>query len=392
MKTIPSNLSPRGWALLVLAGGSTLAIPFFKGSSSDGKYSTVSTSPANKPDENNPTFNKAMNVGVTPSPQPKPLINSQFQAQASLPNVPKVDSPSPKKVMAQVLESSSEHTSAAPTKPALINQPERRTTTQASTAGGSSSGLDDTRNAVLGMSSQNKTGQVDELPKPAASSRTEGDRADTSVVVSQPRSKDPSTATPVPTEFPSWAKKPSLLDSLLNGKPSSSEQDTLDARKPTSFQTWADNNPDGVTKIAPTDSADRYTPFGQVDQNISLTKTDSTAQVRWPDEDPRTAVAVAQPPKLVGRDAMIRDPEKLQSPSSTRSPAVLSATVSSANTLPGTGSTSPGKEFGKAPSTITQPRFGEQPKNVEKPRASLRSQLPPNEQQIIRQPSLKADR
>ncbi len=391
MKTIPSNLSPRGWALLVLAGGSTLAIPFFKGSSPDGKYSTVSTASANKPEENNPSFNLTANAGATPSPHSRPLINSQFQPQASLHTVPTVDSPSTNKPIAQVLESS-ENSNTASHKPALINQPERRTTTQASTTGGRPGGLDDTRNAVLGISSQNKTGQVDELPKPAASSRTEGYRADTSVVVSQPRSKDPSTATPVATEFPSWAKKPSLLDSLLNGKPSSSEQDALDARKPTSFQTWADNNPDGVSAIAPADSADRYTPFGQVDQNISLTTTDSAAQVSWPDEDPRTAVAVVQPPKLVGRDAMIRDPEKLQSPSSTRSPAVLSATVSSANTLPGTGSTSLGKEFGKAPATITQPRFGEQPKTVEKPRASLRSQLPPDEQQIIRQPALKADR
>lgn len=392
MKTIPSNLSPRGWALLVLAGGSTLAIPFFKGSSSDGKYSTISTSPANKPEEKTPSFNLSANAAIASSPQTKPLTSSQSQPQASLPSVAKVDSPSLNKPITQVLESSREHSNTASTKPSLINQPERRTTTQASAAVGPPSGLDDTRNAKLEMSSPKKAGQVEELPKP-----TVGNRADTNVVVSQPRRKEQPTATPVPTEFPSWAKKPSLLDSLLNGKPASTEQDTLDARKPTSFQTWADNNTQGVPAIAPVDS-DRYTPFGQVDQNISLTTTDSTAEVRWPDEDPRTAVAIVKPPKLVGRDAMIRDPEKLQSPSSTRSPAILSATVSSATALPGpgSGSTSPGKEFGKefgkAPATINQPRFGEQPKTVEKPRASLRSQLPPDEQQIIRQPSLKGDR
>lgn len=387
MKTIPANLSPRGWALLVLAGGSTLAIPFFKGSSSAGKYSSVSTSPSNKPDEKAPHFNLNLNAGVSSSPQSKPLTSSQPKPQSAQSIGSTIDSTSPNIVVAQVLENSPKHSSTAITEPGLINQPERRTTTTASTAGGRPDGLDDTRNTELGMSSQNKTGQVEELPKPAPSNR-----ADASVVVSQPRRKDPSTATPVATEFPSWAKKPSLLDSLLTGKPSTSEQDTLDARKPTSFQTWADNNPGGVSAIGPVDSADRYTPFGQVDQNISLTTTDSTAQVSWPDEDPRTAVAIVPPPKLVGRDAMIRDPEKLQSPSSTRSPAVLSATVSSATALPGTGSTSHGMEFGKATTTITQPRFGEQPKTVEKPRASLRSQLPPDQQQIIRQPSLKAER
>lgn len=393
MKTIPSNLSPRGWALLVLAGGSTLAIPFFKGSSSDGKYSSVSTSPSNKPEENNTTFNKAMNVGLTQSPQSKPLTGSPSQAQLSQSAVPRVDSPSPNKVATQDVASSAEHPSLPGTMPALINQPERRTATQASTAGGTS-GIDTSRNAARntardatsGLSSQKAIGQVEELPKPAV-----GNRVDTSVVVSQPKSKDQSTATSVATELPSWAKKPSLLDSLLNGQPGSPEHDTLEARKPTSFQTWSDNNPDGVTANKPVDSADRYTPFGQADKSISLTTTDSTTQMHWPDEDPRTAVAVVQPPKLVGRDAMIRDPEKLQSPSSTRSPAVLSATVSSAAVLPATEST-PRKEFGKTPTTITQPRFGEQPKTAEKPRALLRSQLPPDDQQIIRQPSLKADR
>ncbi len=390
MKTIPSNLSPRGWALLVLAGGSTLAIPFFKGSSSNGKYSTVSTSPLNKPEEKTLALNlsASASAGATTSPQSKSLTSSQSPIQLNQPAVPLVDSPSLNKVIPQAVESSSEHSNAASLKPALINQPERRNSTQASAVGGRPSALDASHNAAASLSPQSASGQVEELPKPASGSRIE-----TNKVVSQPRSNAQSNAAPVDTEFPSWAKKPSLLDSLLNGQTSSPEKESLEARKPTSFQTWADNDPDGVGATPPADSADRYTPFGQVDQNISLTTGgDSTAQVRWPDEDPRTAVAIVQPPKLVGRDAMIRNPEKLQAPASTRPPAVLSATVSSATALPGTGSTSPGKEFGKAPTTITQPRFGEQPKTVEKPRALLRSQLPPDEQQIIRQPSLRADR
>ncbi len=387
MKTIPSNLSPRGWALLVLAGGSTLAIPFFKGSSSDSKYSTVSTSLSTKPEEKSLALNLSASAGATTSPQSKSLTSSQSPMQLNRPAVPPVDSPSLSKVIPQAVESSSEHTNAASLKPALINQPERRTSTQASAEGGRSSTIDASHKATASQSSHKAPGQVEELPKPASDNKI-----DTNNVVSQPRSNAQSNAAPVDTEFPSWAKKPSLLDSLLNGQTSSPEKDILEARKPTSFQTWADNNPDGVRAIPPADSADRYTPFGQVDKNISLTTGDPTAEVRWPDEDPRTAVAIVQPPKLVGRDAMIRDPEKLQPPASTRSPAVLSATVSSANTLPGTGSTSTSKEFGKAPATITQPKFGEQPKTVEKPRALLRSQLPPDEQQIIRQPSLRADR
>jgi hypothetical protein len=186
---------------------------------------------------------------------------------------------------------------------------------------------------------------------------------------------------------------PSLLDTLVASKSVASkstagqsagtgEHFSPEARKPSPYRAWTAQDNLGAATNVPAVPTDRYSPFRDPDEIPLAEHNPTRVPTSWPDEDPRTAVAPATVERLVGRDAIIRDPKVLEA-----LPEQIGRTVvhPSANSR-----TSPSL---RENNMLVQPKFG-QPESVinssskAQVGAALRSQLPPDEQQYIRQPKL----
>ncbi|MFO0942417.1 MAG: hypothetical protein U0930_16895 [Pirellulales bacterium] len=343
MKIVPSNLSPSGWAALVLAGGCLLAIPFFKRPTE--QYAGVEDMPARK------TYSRVQ-------------ANSNFSNDVAASN--QTTSATTKSASsASAVRSSSTTEPSANANLDIVDRVSAANQTQATSA------------RVVERPSIARA-SIDTLPPPAGTPNLQSSTDAFSAVA------------PLNAEFPEWAKKPSLLDSVLSGKDSSVKlPENAPARKPSSFHSWADQSGnDVIQKEVP--SVDRHTPFGSLHENASLTTQNAESKVQWPDEDPRAAVPMPKPPeRLVGRDAVIRDPALLAAPQNLpntgdatgrgiagRAPAVLSSSTAD-------------RFRTDAGSLIVQPQFGQNPTGGARSTASLRKHLPPDDQMIIRQPRLK---
>lgn len=375
MKIVPSKLSPRGWALLVLVGGCLLAIPFFKSPAEPPKYMTASDAPFRKASSGNERVAPSTSVTAatdriasataTSTSATQPASNSDLEN-------------SHRKMVVRSVAPTSDQSSPANS---LRDDP---------------SASRPQSHSVAEPSPSIARASIDTLPPPVSSARRLGEGSE---VVQQQSQNNFSDVAPLNAEYPAWAKKPSLLDAVLSGKDSTPQlPDTVAARKPSSFQTWADD-PSGEAIQKEDSSVDRYTPFGSLRQNASLTPQNSPSKFQWPDEDPRVAVPMPKPAeRLVGRDAVIRDPERLAKPSNStrvsnsvesggslgRPPAVLSSNTPGNGFQAGTD-----RIQSAAGDLILQPQFGQSSVGGARSTASLRKHMPPEEQLIIRQPRLK---
>lgn len=118
------------------------------------------------------------------------------------------------------------------------------------------------------------------------------------------------TVEPAPSDWPIWAKKPSLLDELLATKSGDAEhQDRPIARRPQQFRVWTDTTFHEVPNSS-LQAQQQSSPFSEQQEHLLQQTTNGSASTTWPDEDPRTEVAIAVPTRPVGHDAMIRDATK----------------------------------------------------------------------------------
>lgn len=370
--TIPSNLSPRGWAALVLAVGFALAVPFFKGTSDQKQYQTV----ADKPFRPSPVQSRPANPTNQPDYSSSP---SSITASA----VPSFSTKDNSQKIVDAVQSSGSAVSTSESR--YLVSPR-----------GSSQSQSNEPKLVNSLDKIRPPENVDELPRPALPAQAENVVGHSSPVV-QPSFNDWTGTAPSTNELPDWAKKPSLLDSLIKSKqpvlgPSkeSTKDETPTARKPSEFKTWAEDF-SSRSESSATTATDRYSPFGSSEIAQQRPETSSTArlskpQMVWPDEDPRMAVKIEPPARIVGRDAIIRDPAKLENITTpSRTPAVLSATI-------GNGASMGSNHGGSAsPQILTQPKFGQPQSGAQRPGIGppLRSYLPPDESQFIQQPSFK---
>lgn len=351
MKITYSSLTPSGWAVAILAGGCALSVPFFKRSVNDSEYSTV------------PSDNRAL------LQSPNASVSSNSRESQSSPYI------QPKISTSMVTRDQTASAGAV----ANTELPRAVSVT------------------VDSLPAPLKTGKQNEHSTVPAT-KVKGDQR----IVEQPK-KSPTAVTldvgsvnelrPVATEFPDWAKKPSLLDALLssNATEKSDNAQPPVAHKPSSFPTWTDKP--HVQPSANAAQNDRYSPFGQNLDPYSSSISPSSATQPWPDEEPSALALVGPPQRVEGRDAIIRDAEAIEiaNRASTKSPAKLSSTLES---------NWPGK-LNRQNGMVVQPRFGEKalPENANSKHnepatkpigASLRSQVPPDENLLIQQPALRS--
>ncbi len=375
MKFVPSKLSPRGWALLVLAGGCLLAIPFFKSPAEPPKYMTASDAPVRKASSGSERVAPSTSVAAATDRIASATATSTSATQPA--SNSDLENSNRKKLVRSV----------APT-----NDP----SSPANSLSDDPSASRPQSHSVAEPSPSIARASIDTLPPPVSRANRIGAGSE---VAQQQSQNNFSDVAPLNAEYPAWAKKPSLLDAVLSGQDSTPQlPDTVAARKPSSFQTWADE-PEGVAIQREDSSVDRYTPFGSLRQNTSLTTQHSPTKFQWPDEDPRVAVPMPKPPeRLVGRDAVIRDPALMAKPSnSTRGPNTVESGSSTGRPPAVLSSSTPGNGFqagndrfqAAAGDLILQPQFGQSSAGGARSTASLRKHVPPEEQMIIRQPRLK---
>jgi hypothetical protein len=347
MKKFASTLSSRGWALLVLSGGLVLAAPFFKGSDENKPQYTSVNSPTHPIKQLNSARGDTLARALNTSPP--------------LPSTP--------------------NAASAPNTIATAGLPHDDAVELSTT---------DRLQSVAAVPSQNEaisnSKSISNAPTPRAS-------IDSSAIVVQPPSSTPriampsaasqilADAAPINTELPAWARKPSMSETLISSSSmkSSAEQAELGlppAKKPSAYRAWtAEPSDEPPEQTAAT--SDRFSPFigksSELVQRIS-----SNSVVRWPDEDPRTAIAAPKADRLVGRDAIIRNPTILKSLSD--QPGRIAVHTSN---------DSPQVEFRADTSNqIVQPKFGQatigSTSKLQQPKPTLRSKVPPDEGQFIR--------
>lgn len=332
------SLGSRGWAVIVLAAGCILAIPFFKvntqpkSPSHSGRPGASDSSTLQASKATLPTGARAANSTL---PSSKPILDQAEGTTAGRPSQIKID-------VGRLVE---------------LN-----------------SGVDRNTSEQIADPRDKQAAQSDSiyLVQPAH----------------QTQERTVPGAEPIKTELPAWAKKSSLLDYLVTSTANEKEavgadvNQGLQARRPSPFRAWTPDQTERGSLELVDGAFDRYSPFREMSEQPLMQLMPKKSSTSWPDEDPRTAVALESVQRLVGRDAIIRDPEKLDSV-----PEQLGRIVA----RPGGSNGDMHEEQVVIPaSTITQPKFG-QPHTADAGSkapigAALRSRIPPDDQLFISQP------